>query len=645
MNSSLAAVCDLWLKQVKAASAAKVEHFDKKAEECWRYYAKDYDAIYGTGGNADWPTSRYKLRLAKARQFVSLMMPFCHQRVPTMVCTPAEMRLPPTLTALLPPEAMMAMSSSKQKKELRAALMEWLLNYLPYETDLSREAKIVLPEAFVKGRAILWTEAVQAPCGIVPANCAESVDNFLIDPDAIQLRDAGYVVRIRHRSAYRIEEDFREFGITASMLRSQETSRWLDALATGAMGIDRYRNRGPDESRGDVVTYFEIFSRVGVGNIFRDSPKDLQPLSDAVESLGGNVWLAVCPGVERPLNLSPEMMQEAAMNGGTSDTIAAALRWPIATHEDFSNPWPVQVLDFLPNNDNPWSTSPLWGSVPLLRFLDGAYNFVFERLHCTSKDIHIFSQAWEQAVKDAAERGVDQTIVYVQGKPGEDLKNNYATLSFQELKQELFTSIRMAQQEVEQFTGMTPLLSGAEDARQVRVAADIEARERHVSSRPQDYADAVEEWMGRNGRALGVASRLIVEPSVIARIAGEPEPEPGQMPDQGWGPVTMAWLQSGLSTDDPVEAAAELDYSVESGSGRRKNQAKNMNDMAQIMQSFGPMVVQMAQAGNVAPWNAMATMLGEGLGRDMTDFLLSGPPPTPTSQPNTPAEPQPQGAA
>lgn len=632
--SLLSSLVDLWLKQIKAADTTKLADFDRQAEECWKYYLKDYDDIYVRSEDSGFPVSVYKLRLAKARQFVSLMMPFAHQRVPVRTVSPSTHRFPPELAAAVP-EAAARLEQIRPQDELRANIMQWIVNYLPNEYGLSRESKIVLPEAFVKGRCLVWLDAVQAPVGLIPAHCAESVNNVLCDPDAEQWRDCAYIVRIRHRSAYRIAEDFAQYGITAEMLRSQQTSQWLEAARTStSASLRSNRSADVEEARGDVITYFEVFSRIGVGSVLRDSPKEIQPLVNAVDSLGGNVWLAICPGLNRPLNLSQEMFDLAAMDSAAADDIVNALSWPIATFEDFANPWPCQTLDFLPNTDNPWSTSPLWGAIPLLRFLDGSYNFVFERIHRTSKDLHLLSQSLEEAVKQAIERGKDQEIVYVNGKPGDDMKSLYAPFVFQPLKQEIFEAIRMAEQQFEQFTGMTPLLSGAEDARQVRVAADIEARERHVTSRPQDYADGVEEWQGRIGRAEAVASRLIIEQSVIARMAREPEPEqPGAMPKGGWGPISMLWHDL-LATDDPVIANAELDYSVESGSGRRKNQSKFMNDVTQLTQTIGPVAAQMIPQGNVGPWNALVQMLGEGLDRDMTDFLV--PPPQPGPPPPDP---------
>ena len=358
--TQLAQLVDLWLKQIKAADATKSQDFSGKADECWKYYLKDYKDIYVRADEpGGFPVSQYKLRLAKARQFVSLMMPFCHQRVPVRTCSPASDRLPLTLLSMIP-GAVQQQMQVRQNDQLASGIMQWVANYLPLEYGLSRESEIALPEAFVKGRALVWCDAVQSPAGIIPAHVSESVDNLLCDPDAVQFRDCGYIVRIRHRSAYRVAEDFAEFGVTVEKLRSQQSSQWLQALKNRTDIRDRNDETDAEQARGDVVTYFEIYSRVGIGSIFRDSPKELQPLADAVESLGGNVWLAICPGVDRPLNVSEEMLAGAAIDNSMLDALKAALAWPIPFHEDFAYPWPCQVVDFLPNHDNPWATPPMW---------------------------------------------------------------------------------------------------------------------------------------------------------------------------------------------------------------------------------------------------------------------------------------------
>ncbi len=619
--SMLSALVDLWLKQIEAARKAKTRDFDRHAKACTEFYLKRYEDInvISESRTDDLPTAVQKLRLAKAREFVSLMVPFVFNKVPNRLVNPSKQRLSMELAAAIP-EAAQWREQVLQRDAIGAEVMQEVLNYLPGEYGLTREARIALPEAFVTGRALTWTELVEAPAGLIPASCAESIENVLIDPDCVQWRDGAYLIRKRRRSAYRIAEDFAPFGITVKMLRAQHTSAWAEAI--------KQQNDDPnyrqDDTAGDIVTYYEIYSRIGLGTILRDSPKEVEPLSQAVESLGGHCWIAICPGLQHPLNLTPGMLDRVATDSSAIEEIKAALSWPIAFYEDFSNPWPCQHLDFLPNDSDPWATSPLWGALPLLTFMDRAYNFLFQRMRQTSRDILVCSQGMEDELYRALVSDLDQRVVKVPGKPGEDIAKLYSVLTLPPLKPEIFSVIRMAEQQFERYTGMTALLSGAEDARQVRVAADIQAREAHATTRPQDYADAVEEWMGRQSRAEAIAARLTMTPTVVAKMVREPSSDtPGVMPEGGWGPLTMTWMDV-LATDDPVVACSELEYTIESGSGRRKNQAKFLADATQLSQTLLAPMLQMAQeGGNPGPYNALMKLLGEGLDRDMQDFMIA----------------------
>ena len=108
---------------------------------------------------------------------------------------------------------------------------------------------------------------------------------------------------------------------------------------------------------------------MGIGHWLQNAPEELRPLEAALNDLGPNVWLAIMPGLGFPLNLNPDRLGA----GSTKEELASCLTWPIAFHEDVANPWPCSPLDFMPNPDNPYATSPMEGGLPMQIFLDHSW--------------------------------------------------------------------------------------------------------------------------------------------------------------------------------------------------------------------------------------------------------------------------------
>jgi len=94
------------------------------------------------------------------------------------------------------------------------------------------------------------------------------------------------------------------------------------------------------------------------------------------------------------------------------------------------------------------------------------------------------------------------------------------------------------------------------------------------------------------------------------------------------GPLTQTWATY-WNTTDPAEAAADWSYTVESGSGRRKNQARIVADGQQLLQLFLPAAQQFVMAGQVQQWNALVEVAQEMLEIPLTKLMLAAPPPPP----------------
>lgn len=591
----LKSITQLWLNQIDACKKKKEQQFDRTARRAWAYLGKDYKRLY-VESEADeqdrFPTGGqpyYKTRLNKSAEFVALMIPYIHARVPHRLVSPRRPAMPNELKMMVPGLSEQLAATETQER-MQCLLMQHVLNYTPTEYGLYREVRTALPEALVKGRGVLWAEMADGPSGKIPAHYFDSVDNLLIDADCVQMRDAGFIVRRRRMQAWKLAELYE---VDVKKLRGSYSSHLKEAASSG------------DAEQGDVCEYFEVWSRMGIGHRLVGASDEVQAAGEILDKVGPNVFLAVMPGIDHPLNLPPEAF-------GVPDAmqeVMSRLEWPLAFHEDLESPWPCSVIDFLPGQDSPWPRSPLEAALPLQRFLDFAYSFLMSRVRSTCRDLFVASKQMQEAIAAGLESGLDGEIIPYDGEPGVELKNLLHVIQFPPLNADAWQVIAAVERAFEQATGMDPLLYGGQGNRQMRSAQEATIREAHLTSRPEDYADCVEQAMSAIARKEALALRLYTEPQTVAPLFGEKIQEPigdgaALNPLMGMGPLTQLWATL-VNTDDPAEAAGELTYTVEAGTGRRKNKQKQVEDAQMLVQSLLPFAAQQAGMGNVTPYNEL----------------------------------------
>ena len=604
-------VTELWTKQIEVCKQAKRSQFGETAERLWGFLGKSYRDldIEAEGLGDEMPDDMgpmVRTRINLTREFVSLMLPYVHEKLPTRT---VRSRIPP-----LPPELMMFAPESGPKPEdmLRAYLLEYWLNYLPSEYDLYREARTAIQEALVKGRGVCWCEMIEGPYGRIPAHFFDSVDGLLIDADCRQMRDAGFIMRERVRSVWRVAEDFgidpdKLRGAYQSHLSQAMAARWQPHYATGESARDK-----------DVCVYYEVWSRMGIGQNLKGASEEVKALGAALETTGPHVWLAIMPGIPYPLNLG----DEEAMASMSEDEIRARIEWPIAFYEEAANPWPCSPLDIYPNPDNPWATSPLESCLPLQIFIDRVYTYIMHRVRAASRNITVVAKELSADIKEAVHSGFDQQIIEYNGSP-RSLEELIHVIEFNPLTDEIWNILQAVEKKFERASGMDPLLYGAQPETQIRSSYESQVREERMTSRPNDYADAVLNWMSMIARKEGQASRMYVEPATVAPLFGEvwqpppessedvpaPPPDPAKMMAQS--PLTYYWSVL-VNTDDPAVAAGEVEYVCESGHGERRNKQKLQKDAEMLGQTLLPVAIQeRGQTGDPSMFNALMAIIGE----------------------------------
>ena len=191
-------------------------------------------------------------------------------------------------------------------------------------------------------------------------------------------------------------------------------------------------------------------------------------------------------------------------------------------------------------------------------------------------------------------------------------------IQFPPLNKDLYTTMQLSAREFEMSSGMDPLLYGGAPNKQMRSAKEAEYREAHLTSRPQDFADVTERWQSRISAKEAAATRLYVGPDTVAPLFREPRQDPANPdPNFMYGLLSQFWATH-VNTSDPAMAVAELAYTVEAGTGQRKDKTKQLRDTMEMVQLLAAPILQAATATGVLDaanamrmWNGLIATLGE----------------------------------
>jgi hypothetical protein len=156
--------------------------------------------------------------------------------------------------------------TSRTKDSILSALGAVLgagLNYTPNETGLADESRMAVDEALTDGRSFAYT-GYDATTGLI-TSWFVSVDDVVIDPDAKRVTDAYWIALRRREPRWKLEKEFSKSAAIKDLPEELEA----DPLPDGTEGDSSAApppSGDEDESGADeLVTFYEVYSRMGVG--------------------------------------------------------------------------------------------------------------------------------------------------------------------------------------------------------------------------------------------------------------------------------------------------------------------------------------------------------------------------------------------
>jgi len=648
-SNPLRQIVATWCKKLKSAERYK-KPFNDDAKEAANFYDgetnwmwRDAYASGERGFNRGIAPPAFIMQLNKCFELVEIMSSVIYARNPVRTVTvmqPPDIPLgpmgldeplgqdgQPSMEQMQIIQAVKAEDDERESRQIAATLLNKYLDWTAVELDLKKQARKVVDEAMIKGGGVFWTELVvldtsdssENPEMRMVGSFYDSIDNLLIDPDFDNEDDSLWCARKCTRP---LDEVAATYGVPVEDLKKHLDSSRPHQLSKEPSGK---KKRTKDQSN-ELVTFYKVYSKTGIGDRLKDHPKETKGLFDAA---GRYCYLVICEGVDYPLNLPPEVMEEPVDETlGIPQSVLTRTSWPIPFYVDPKG-WPYTMLAFHRKPNYAWPVSHIKPAIGELRFLNWAFSFLATRVATSCETVVAVQKAADETLKtqllEPSEGGFK--ILELSELLGRRIDDVVSILNMPPVNNDLMTIIEAVMDQFAKRTGLSDLAYGWTRS-SLRSAAEAEIKNENVSIRPDNMANEVENCMSTLARREALASRWLLEPQDIAPVLGK----------MG----AAAWAQH-IARKDIVSLTRELLFRVEAGSARKPNKAGRVQQMQLAVQTLGPILSQLAGAGTPDPFNALMKDWAESLDIDATPYLLP-PPPPPAAPPGLPS-PSPGDAA
>ena len=612
LGDDLRAVTRLWCDRLGESSKRKEQDFGRWGRLCEKFYSNPtHDFIYqGTSGLdiatglGDLPGWMPKVTTNLFFQMVDVFLPYLHHRNPTRLITDKRIAVPPEiLLALIPMEviqqaAMQAQMTGQpfdplslvpqdvQKEAMRTIrrmMLEGYQNYTPEELNLQEESHKSLVDALVMGRGIWWTTLVDTPRGRLVGTEHDSIDHFQLDPDFDDPKKSLWMSRERWEPHWVLED---RFGHPRNSLKEDGTNRFDTAVSKYDIkieGSDQRRDKPDGTNTSDMVRYFEIYSRCGLGGRLAGAEEGLQ---ERLASAGENVFLAIAPNQPFPLNFSPEhfKVDDARLDDAVQGVLDG-LQWHTPFHRDPYWKWPCALLDFHHLRHSSWPLAhgrPAIGEQIMVNWI---WSHVAGKIKRLTRDKWAYPLNMDPDALEKFMSSLDDEWIGVKVPPGSNMsiRDMIVRIEAGDLNKDLFELAMHYSREFQLRTGVFELLSGGGTARQIRSSYEAQLQEKYSESRPRSMADRYDACQKQIAKNEGIATRYHIDAKSIAPFFGEQASFDGSLPQIGM--YSQLWQQCVYSQDiDSI--VSDDDYRIEPSSMRKPNTQEllaAMNESAQYI--------------------------------------------------------------
>lgn len=638
----LSRLSKLWCSLLKVAKKHKAAKFGDDADRAMRYFRAnvnevwDHTNVYGGGkelsrgqgfvvqdavddDNKILPPS-FRICLVKAMELVQLFGPTLYPADPLRIINPIQDDFIPIELYGSPQDPAVQQFHQQSMQQIRqkniqrqevSRVLSRYLNYTPRELRLKWEARRVIDEAVVKGMGTFWHEMHYPYHGCKPivGSFYDTVDALLMDPDEREsIKDCKWIARECQHPYWEVEE---EYGLPKDSLKKY-ARRETAARAAYVDDEDYSADMRYSGTSEDLITYYKIWSKMGVGNYLADATDSLR---EQLPEFSRYSYLVVCEDVPWPLNCHKDEYNQSVL-GGRKEEIIRTFDWPVPFWAD--NKWPFTPVMFHPQPNCVWPVSHLKPGLGLLNFLNWCMGFLAVRVR-TSCQTHVgVLKGAADDLKEQLFSGRDFNIIELEAAFGSDIKNVVSMLESPQVNGDMWRMIEWVLTELEKSLGLTEVLYGTTTT-QPRSAAESQIKQSSASTRIDDMRTVVEEAETQMARSEAFMARWMLQSEDV-------EPMVGQADAGIW--------RTFITTTDIEQVVREFDYRIEADSARPPNRQQKIQALGEWMQAFGGVAVQAAGAGQVGPINWAMKTFAKLNNMDGIEEAMLQPPPPPDPQNN-----------
>lgn len=522
--------------------------FDRTFDEVRLYSHKgEEDAYYRNLGieSEMW----FKATIGKTAQALDLMCPYLYPSNPTRT---GSIRDSEMLDPML-----------RQQRIHRNALMTRYLNYTPQKTDLFNESMRAVNQCMMGGAGYLFT-GFNERNGLVCSSW-EDTKRIYLDPDAKTWRDAKLLIREWEKPRWELAAIFPDKANLIAALESSSTKK------TG----------GKDS---ELVKYYEIYMLIGIhhyamGNLDRGVDEAGMPIQ----------------------NTETPMKYYVAEQG----KFLAETKWEAPFFMDRSWQWPCSPLTFIDDDQSFYPISPLKAGLGHQRALNWLYIFFLTKIRfCSRTMLAVMDPRGELSEDDLAsvfEMDKDFPLIKIKGALAGDGDKNISDilqqLNFDPRMDQFEKAHAIIKREYEEATGVYDVLHYGESDKQDRSAAATNLKEKSSRTRIDYRKDLVEKWQSKVARREALVARFLHTPPQIDAILGKGL---GDI----WGQIMPPQRQEQQPMVDPMgmpipppgvdftEWVNETDYTIESGSMRRKDIQDKIDSLKEVITTAATAQIQ-----------------------------------------------------
>lgn len=633
LNSTLKGICTFWERAVEQCRESR-KPFMSIAKQCWHFYAGSTRFMWEDKFRHEYigegfDKGKFQVTLNKAFEFVTLYGPNLFWQYPQRRITPLrpiefgpEVLGDPQDPNIQQFFAQVQAENSQEwaVRTLTSEMMERWLNYTPTEQTgtLAYQGQMAVIEALIKGRSVLWPEAYSFPGSdrTLTQLTWDTVDHLFIDADCRcpLLSTAKYIIRRHVNTIWDVEK---RFDLPEGYLKGK--GNWESSWSSLDNDPDSKKARDRGEAT-DLIVWYEVFSKAGVGTRMQSSKskkreaksEDINaPYHKAFEDvLGDYAYVCFTPGVEHPLNCTPQQLEEA-----TDDDVREMFAWPFPSYID--GKWPCAILDFHPTPNSAWPLAPLAPALGPLICINVIVSAIVEQAWENRKTIIGYLKSAASMLEEALKSDRSTVFVEIADSTNKTVKDCVDILQRPGMNKDLLEALAVMTDIFEKNSNLTALAYGITDT-QSRSAADSNAKKERISVRPAKMAADVKAWMV-------VAANLEKLLASWTVTGSDVEPLLGRVGARLW--------DMHISSADPELIARCMSATVEADDMARPDRERDFQNLSNLSGWLLPTLESYAAvSGNTDPLNTFLTMLGKAMGEDVTDLLMGPWVPAPPSE-------------